>query len=318
MKNTTHPFPLAIMVLALLFPACSKSDESTFKEAYLQVDGGEIWYRIAGIDKTGIPLLVVHGGPGANYLYLSNLESLSVDRPVIFYDQLGCGKSTAISDTNLLTPEHYASELKALMDALPYNSYFLLGQSWGGALVAQYLLDYQLGGVDAVIFSAPLLSTPRWEADQQYWLSLLPQDMQDAVNEAEATGNYQNQEYIDAMNTYYALHLCRLDPWPNYLNQSFNSLNITIYNYMWGNSEFSVNGTLSNFDLESRLSEINIPVLLTCGEFDEARPETCTHFADLMPDAQVFVMPDCSHMHHIEDQSSYTSRISSFLQNINR
>ncbi len=318
MKHAVYAFLTAVVAIATLMPGCNNSDEITFKEDYLQVEGGRIWYRIAGMDKSGTPLLVVHGGPGANHLYLMNLESLSLDRPVIFYDQSGCGNSTAISDTVMMTPQHYDGELKALMNALPYSHYFLLGQSWGGALVAQYLIDYRLAGVDAVIFSAPLLSTPRWEADQQYWLNQMPQDMQDAVNEAEATGNYQSREYLDAVDTYYARHLCRLNPWPDYLNESFNSLNATIYNYMWGNSEFSVSGSLKDFDLENQLSEITIPVLFTCGEFDEARPETCSFFADLMPGAQVFIMKGCAHMHHIEDESNYVRTVDSFLQNINR
>lgn len=63
------------------------------KEGFVTVEGGKIWYRIAGKESSGIPLLIVHGGPGATHDYLLNLETLSNERPVIFYDQLGCGNA---------------------------------------------------------------------------------------------------------------------------------------------------------------------------------------------------------------------------------
>jgi len=65
------------------------------KEGYANVPGGKVWYQIyekeGTKDKT--PIILIHGGPGVPHNYLLNLSSLSEQRPVIFYDQLGCGKS---------------------------------------------------------------------------------------------------------------------------------------------------------------------------------------------------------------------------------
>src|SRR2546421_539893 len=60
---------------------------------YISVEGGNVWYSIVGAGKAGIPLLTLHGGPGYPHDYLKPLEQLSDERPVILYDQLGCGKS---------------------------------------------------------------------------------------------------------------------------------------------------------------------------------------------------------------------------------
>src|SRR3954463_13782381 len=38
------------------------------------------------------PLLALHG-PGAAHNYLLTMQALAEDRPMIFYDQLGCGKA---------------------------------------------------------------------------------------------------------------------------------------------------------------------------------------------------------------------------------
>jgi len=58
-------------------------------QGYINVTGGRVWYGVAGADSPGTPLLAIHGGPGATHDYLEPLIEIAVDRPVIFYDQLG-------------------------------------------------------------------------------------------------------------------------------------------------------------------------------------------------------------------------------------
>src|SRR5580692_12753076 len=62
-------------------------------EGYVPVPGGRVWYQIVGADRPGVPLLCLHGGPGMPHDYLEPLAGLAEARPVIFYDQLGCGRS---------------------------------------------------------------------------------------------------------------------------------------------------------------------------------------------------------------------------------
>ena len=54
------------------------------REGFVAVTGGRVWYRIAG-EGTGIPLLLMHGGPGVPHDYLEPLEALGDERPVVFY-----------------------------------------------------------------------------------------------------------------------------------------------------------------------------------------------------------------------------------------
>lgn len=62
------------------------------REGYIDVPGGKVWYREIGIERKGIPLLALHGGPGAPHDYLEPIEALGDERPVIFYDQLGSAR----------------------------------------------------------------------------------------------------------------------------------------------------------------------------------------------------------------------------------
>src|SRR3954464_11390693 len=71
-------------------------------EGRAKVPGGTIWWRKVGSGSKP-PLLTLHGGPGAGHNYLKPLEALANDRPVIFYDQLGCGKADSPPDEKIYT-----------------------------------------------------------------------------------------------------------------------------------------------------------------------------------------------------------------------
>ncbi len=279
----------------------------------ISVPGGRVWYRILGEGSQGIPLLVVHGGPGATHDYLENIEALADERPVIFYDQLGGGRSERPDDPSLWRVERFVEELAAVRQALGLSRVNLLGQSWGAMLAAEYLLT-GAQGVDRLVLSAPLLSSPLWMADQRALLKKMPPDVQKAVTAAESEGNFDTPAYQDAMTAYYQSHLCRLDPWPDCLQRTFKGLGMQVYLTLWGPSEFTCTGRLLPRDLVPRLPEISVPTLFTCGRHDEARPGTVARFRDLMPAARLVVFEDASHEHHLERPDEYLATVRNFLR----
>ena len=108
-------------------------------EGHIPVPGGNVWFRSVG--EGGVPLLCLHGGPGAPSDYLKPLEQLADRRRVVFYDQLGCGNSDIPNDRSLWTVERFMDELDAVRDALGLDRLHLFGSSWGGMLALQYVLD---------------------------------------------------------------------------------------------------------------------------------------------------------------------------------
>lgn len=69
------------------------------EEGIVEVDGYRVWYSRVG--EGAVPLLTLHGGSGAGHDYLESLEALAADREVVFYDQLGCGRSDRLEDPSL-------------------------------------------------------------------------------------------------------------------------------------------------------------------------------------------------------------------------
>lgn len=282
-------------------------------EGMISVPGGRVWYRILGEGAQGIPLLVVHGGPGAPHDYLENVKALADERPVIFYDQLGGGRSERPDDPSLWRAERFVEELAAVRKALGLSRVHLLGQSWGAMLAVRYLLT-GVRGVDRLVLSAPLLSSPLWVADQRALLKGMPPAVQEVVTAAESEGNFDTPAYQDAMTAYYQRHLCRLDPWPDCLQRTFEGMGMQVYLTLWGPSEFTCTGHLLQSDLIPRLPEISVPTLFTCGRHDEARPETVARFRELVPGARLVVFEDASHEHHLERPDEYLATVRHFLR----
>lgn len=295
--------------------ACKQKneDKNPVREGMIAVEGGKVWYKITGADRSGIPLLVLHGGPGAPHDYLENLGALADERPVIFYDQLGCGNSERQDDSSLWTIERFVDEVEQVRIALNLKEFHLLGQSWGGFLATSYLLKYGSERVTSLVLSAPLLSSESWLNDQRYWISILPQSVQDTISKYEENGDYSATSYQEAVQQFYVQHLCRLDPWPESLNLTFQKMGADVYSYMWGPSEFTITGTLKDADLTDQLYKIDVPCLITCGEFDEARPSTMEFFKSLIPGSDLKVFEDASHSHHLEKSEEYLSCVRNFL-----
>lgn len=286
------------------------------QEGMIPVPGGRVWYRIVGADTEGTPLLVLHGGPGATSSYLENLEELAGERPVIFYDQLGGGRSERPNDLSLWTIERFVDELAAIREVLTLDRLTILGQSWGALLAVAYLLARGTDGVRGLILSGPLLNVPQWVDDQRRLLRLMPQEIQNAVNDAEASGNFDSADYQAAMDAYYRRHLCRLSPWPECLMRTFDEMGMEVYQKMWGPSEFTCTGTLGSVNLLPRLKELNLPILITCGRHDEATPATCEEYCRHIPGVQLAVLEDASHSHHLDQPERYFSTVRNFLNQI--
>lgn len=301
---------------AATFISCRNSGEDSnlaIKEGFIQVTGGKVWYRIVGADKKGIPLLTLHGGPGAPHDYLEPLEALADERPVIFYDQLGCGNSDRPSDTSLWNINRFAEELEQVRTSLDLKEVHILGASWGTMLGVEYALSGKQG-IKSLVLSGPYLSTSLWNADQQEWIDQLPAIIRDTIRKYEANKEYSAASYQAAMMEYYKLHVCRLATWPECLNRTFEKMGVEVYQYMWGPSEFTMTGSLKDADLLPRLGSLNVTTLLTCGEFDEATPKTTKLYMDKIPGSEMHVFKGASHAHQLESKEEFVSLVRSFLR----
>lgn len=288
------------------------------REGFIPFRGFRTWYKIFG-DLVGnssgkAPVLALHGGPGVPHNYLLSLSSLaSVGRPVVFYDQLGCGNSDRPDDPDLWTVDLFVEELGIVREALGLDRVHLIGNSWGGMLAMEYLLTRPTGVISAIIGSSPA-SIPLWVAEANRLRQELPPDVQATLLQHEAAGTTDSAEYLAAMTVFYVRHVCRMEPWPQDLLDAFNNMGAQVYNTMNGPSEFHVIGKIKDWNISARLPEIDVPVLITSGRYDECTPMQAEIVHRGIPGSEWVLFGNSAHVSHLEEQEMYMGIAETFLQ----
>ena len=181
------------------------------------------WYRVIGdLNSTSAtPLITLHGGPGACHEYLSPLRDLATHHgiPIIFYDQIGNGRSTRLpekdGDESFWTESLFYSELDNLIEhlGLRHRGFDLFGQSWGGMLGSTYA-SRQPHGLRRLVLSNSPASIELFSKGLSFLRAKLPEDVREVLDRCEREGRVDSEEYGTACKVFYKRHLCRLDPWP--------------------------------------------------------------------------------------------------------
>ncbi|MGB0578010.1 MAG: proline iminopeptidase-family hydrolase [Alphaproteobacteria bacterium] len=275
--------------------------------------GGKIWFGISGNrGSSETPLIVIHGGPGMSHNYLYPLVDLAAERPIIFYDQLDAGLSEWPNNPDNWHISRFLLEVDDLRESLDLQRVAIFGNSWGGTIAAAYAARVPVG-VEKLVLSSPLLNTDMWLRDNKVHREHLPEEALRVMRKCEEAGQESSPEYQNAVDIFYARHFCRVTPWPDYVIDTMNSLNETCYAGMWGPNEFTCNGLLRDYDGSAELETIQVPTLVTCGEFDEAAPASCKAFAKLIPDARYVEFEGASHLTFVESRGKYIKTLRQFL-----
>ena len=286
----------------------------------MQWKHGKTWYRVIGDLKSKMtPAVVIHGGPGAPHNYVLGIAHLiaMTGRPVIVYDQIGCGQSTHLNDkpNEFWTVDLFKEELSLLLRELKIlKKYLLVGQSWGGILSFAHAVD-KPKGLKGLVIANSLASVPKWLPEIERLVSELPPVHRKAVHKGLKVGNYSSPEF-EAANDFFTLqHLVRVPMTPD-VAEAFGQLaeNPTVYTAMWGPVEFAPIGSLKTWDVEDRLKNINVPTLLINGKFDEVTPKTQKRLVKKIKRAEWVCLPYSSHLSWVEEPAAWIEAVNEFLK----
>ncbi|RZJ46026.1 MAG: alpha/beta fold hydrolase [Brevundimonas sp.] len=307
---------LAGLSLAGAAPALARpiTTEIPAEEGYAAVPGGKVFWRRFG-SGPGRPLLLLHGGPGAAHNYLLSMTALGDERPVIVYDQLGCGRSDAPTDETLYTVQRSVDELEAVRESLGLGQVDLFGHSWGSALAIEYICQGRGRGVEKLVLGGALASVPQCSAGMQRLLAAMPDGLAGSLHALEDAGRTGTPEYAALAQKFYDKHLLRVPPTPDAL-ATFESLATSIaYRVMNGPSEFNIIGVIRDWDRRADLAAITQQTLITTGEFDEITLDCHETIRDgVAGPAHLVVMTGCSHLTMVEQPGLYNALIRDFLR----
>lgn len=297
----------------------------TAKENYIDVPGGKIWSQIISPEasRENLAIVFLHGGPGSTHDKLKwGLNSLADKYTLIFYDQLGGGKS-ALSDSgnksDLWTIERFVAELDGLIRFYNLDKFILFGTSWGASLALEYYFSNSVAKKpSALVINSPLVSTKMWMEDAKRLKQAMPLEIYKTMLECEKSGETLSAKYQEVMQAFYDKHLLQ----PSFLNEEQRTLindtaklfNEEAYLHMWGPSEFYATGTLVDYDRYEDLAKIDVPVLFSCGEYDEATPESLYKFHRKLPGSYYEVIQGGSHQAYFEKPEEFRLMLEPFLE----
>lgn len=287
------------------------------QEGYMPFRSYQTYYRVVGDLTSGLtPLLLLHGGPGSTHNYFEAFDELAAQtgRPVVMYDQLGCGKSSHPADTSLWRAETWVAELQALRDYLHLDRVHLLGQSWGGMLAIIYLCDYQPAGIQSLILASTLSSAKLWAQEQHRMIRFMAPADQEAIKLAEATGDFTSAAYLAANDRYMVAHAAgpvTADS-PEFLRRPKQSGTVA-YETAWGPNEYFPTGTLKNYDYTEKLTQLTTPTLVTSGTNDLCTPLVAKTMVDHLQHAEWTLFAHSRHMAFIDETPAYFARLTRWL-----
>ncbi len=284
------------------------------EEKYIPFREYQTYVRIVKEDdQDSVPILLLHGGPGSTHNYFEVLDPLAKQRPVISYDQLGCGNSYVENHPELWTLSTWMEELDNVIKSLHLTRFHLLGQSWGGMLALAYALQ-QPQGLQSLILSSTLSSSQLWGREQHRMLKYMTKEEQDAITKAEETGNWQDEMAQKAIARYMKLHCADIkDNDPECLRREKRS-GTESYMTAWGPNELTPQGTLKNFDVTDKLCEIKVPCLIISGTDDLCTPLIAKTMYDHLPYARWELFANARHMVFAEYTEKYLQLLADWCQ----
>ena len=285
------------------------------QEGYMPYLGYQTYYRIAGNLHSGrTPLVLLHGGPGSTHNYFETLDALAEETPLIMYDQLGCGNSWVEGHPELWIAETWVHELEALREHLDLPEIHLLGQSWGGMLLLDYVCNYHPEGVKSLILSSTLPSSWMWGIEQHRMIKELPEEMQAAIDDAVSRNDYSGAAYQAAEDEFMFRHAAG-----DVSELGFECLTRPkrtgreAYVTAWGPNEFTPTGTLKDFDVTTQLADIKQPTLIINGGNDLCTPYIAKYMYDRIPNSRWELFRNCRHCCFAEANEEYVRLMREWL-----
>jgi proline iminopeptidase len=285
-----------------------------FHDGFVRVLGYRIYYKSIGRPSKGT-VLCLHGGPGGRHWSMIDMADLaSLGYRVVWYDQLGCGKSEKPRSYRNYTIERSADEADAVRRRLRLGRVHLWGYSYGGCLALQTILSHPRGFLSLVV-SSGYSSTAEWVAELRRLVSRLPTKMRKAIEAGEAKGKYDDPRYKQAMAEFMRRHFSDLRITP--YNLTIGTTNTKIMRMMTGEPDaIAVTGNLASWNLVRKLKQIRVPTLVTVGARDLATPACARTIHRGIRGSRLVIFRKSGHDALFKERDLYMQTVRNFLDKV--
>lgn len=287
-----------------------------FHDGFVRVLGYRIYYKSIGRPSKGT-ILCLHGGPGVNHWTDINMADLAPSGyRVVWYDQLGCGKSEKPRSYRNYTIERAADEAEAVRRCLRLGRVHLWGHSYGGILALQTILSHPRGFISLVV-SSGYASTAQWVAELRRLVSRLPTKTRMTIEASEAKGRFDDPRYKKAVAEFMRRHFSDLRVPP--YNMAIATGNTKIMRAMVGESEAitaPMTGSLASWNVKRKLKQMRVPTLVTVGARDLVTPACARTIHRGIRGSRLVRFRRSGHDALSKERDLYIETVRNFLDNV--
>jgi pimeloyl-ACP methyl ester carboxylesterase len=255
--------------------------------AYRDVKGMKIacWMNDAGIDNRKKSLAFVAGSGQDHSAWINQLTALEQDFNCIGIDLPGHGESAGKGEQSI---DAYVEWVKAILEVFSVKKPFLVGHSLGGAICLAFALKYP----ESISGIVPLGSGMKMPVNPMIFDMLKNDPDTLAATTWKWSVSKKNRERLAP---YFAARQANRNP-----------------DVMYGDFQ-----ACDRFDITEAVSRISVPILLICGADDKMTPLSLTEqLRDLIPRAQMVVVPDAGHLVMIEDVEAFNRALKMFVNDL--
>ena len=272
-------------------------------------------YSFGDISK-GVPLIILHGGPGGcveRYEPLEKLAEFGV--PLIFYDQLGCGYSK-VGKNHKITWNFplFLDEFENLVKYFGLKKFNILGHSWGGMLALEWVCNFNHSALEKLVLFSTLPSTKIWNDEHIKMLADFPPEERAAILAEFKGEKFDKNERRKGIARFYKEHVGkRSKDLFNFKTKRFPKTNREIYELMWGKSELFGTGTLIDWSVEDKLNKIDVPTLIISGALDESTPKMNELMNKRIKNSKWVLLEKSHHIGYCEESEKVINVLKSFI-----
>lgn len=256
------------------------------------------------------PLVLLHGGPGADHRYLlPQMLHLAERYEVVTYDQRGSGGSRAGNNTPITWQDHVA-DLAAVARELGLTPLSLVGYSWGGLLAMLYAVEApdhpERAPVARMVLVSPAPVTSAYR--RAFDAALRERTMAPALVAAREALMMSGQRQTDPDG--YRQRLFELGV-AGYFADPAQARDLTPFRVV-GRVQDSTWASLGDFDLRSRLGAVHVPTLIVHGR-DDPIPAASSHDAARALGAELVLLDHSGHVPYVECPEALWGAVDPFL-----